>query len=538
MDFIIYEGKVALLLALFYFFYRALLSRETLHRLNRLVLSGSVVLSFVLPFCVLTFHRTVEVSEMKMIPPIQSEVALPSLQQRAAETLSETISSAPQGLWLLPVLSGLYFAGVAFCLVRIVLELKQVSRLIRSGEKIPQSDGSFLVIVDCDIAPFSWINWIVLSREDYLSENRYILEHEKAHIHLGHARDLLVLNILSTMQWFNPVMRMLKEDLRAIYEYEADDEVLRAGADIKEYQYSLIRKAVSASGYSITNSFNHSILKNRITMMSKQKSATLRGLRALYVVPLVVAGLSCNSQTVTDYKVSKNSQIKAEESLQSSFYPSPTEVILEVSLSGNNVEYRVDGEKVSMDGIGQKVLQSRGNDQFAYVSIDADPNVKSGIIQDVKNQLRKVDFLKVQYVCRPNVSVQRRLDPLGVERNLSDLPKESFDGDVQIRLNQNDRLLYVKMGGKNDVSPVDGKDLFAIAKSDIERNHDISFYFIVDRGSSFGAYSSAVQSVYEAYKAVREDMASSQYGKPFDELDLDLQDELIQKCKAKIIEIG
>ena len=132
MDFIIYEGKVALLLALFYFFYRALLSRETLHRLNRLVLSGSVVLSFVLPFCVLTFHRTVEVSEMKMIPPIQSEVALPSLQQRAAETLSETISSAPQGLWLLPVLSGLYFAGVAFCLVRIVLELKQVSRLIRS----------------------------------------------------------------------------------------------------------------------------------------------------------------------------------------------------------------------------------------------------------------------------------------------------------------------------------------------------------------------------------------------------------------------
>ena len=106
------------------------------------------------------------------------------------------------------------------------------------------------------------MKWIVLSREDYESGNTHILKHERAHIRLGHARDLLTIDILSAMQWFNPVMRMLKDDLRAVYEYEADDAVLREGANIKEYQYSLIRKAVSASGYSITNSFNHSSLRN------------------------------------------------------------------------------------------------------------------------------------------------------------------------------------------------------------------------------------------------------------------------------------
>ena len=103
--------------------------------------------------------------------------------------------------------------------------------MIRSGEILPGKDGKTLVIVDRDIAPFSWMKWIVLSREDFESGNRHILEHEYAHIRLGHARDLLVMNVLSAMQWFNPVMRMLKEDLRALYEYEADDAVLRGGVE-------------------------------------------------------------------------------------------------------------------------------------------------------------------------------------------------------------------------------------------------------------------------------------------------------------------
>lgn len=62
LNLVIYEAKVALLLAVFYICYRVLLSRETLHRLNRIVLTGSVLVSFILPFCVLTFHRTVEVA--------------------------------------------------------------------------------------------------------------------------------------------------------------------------------------------------------------------------------------------------------------------------------------------------------------------------------------------------------------------------------------------------------------------------------------------------------------------------------------------
>ena len=303
LSLVIYEAKVALLLAVFYICYRVLLSRETLHRLNRIVLTGSVLASFLLPFCVLTFHRTVEVAAGAAMPLAADLPALPALPQGPAAATAEA-PAAGHGSWLPIALTLAYCAGVLICLARIIFELAQVRRIIRSGEARPQEDGTTIVIVDRDIAPFSWMKWIVLSREDYESGNTHILKHERAHIRLGHARDLLTIDILSAMQWFNPVMRMLKDDLRAVYEYEADDAVLREGANIKEYQYSLIRKAVSASGYSITNSFNHSILKNRITMMSKQKSKAGAALKALYVLPLLCGALALNAKTV--YKFNEN----------------------------------------------------------------------------------------------------------------------------------------------------------------------------------------------------------------------------------------
>ena len=528
---VIYEAKVALLLAVFYICYRILLSRETLHRLNRIVLTCSVIVSFILPFCVVTIHRTEEETADSPTTLLYDNPVLPESQEGVV-VVEETGQATPQndGL-LMPALTLIYLAGVIFCIVRIIVELIQVSRIIRSGEKHAQPDGTSLVVVDQDIAPFSWMKWTVLSREDYESGNRHILQHERAHIHLRHAHDLLVLNILSIMQWFNPIMWMLKEDLRTIYEYEADDAVLREGADIKEYQYSLIRKAVSASGYSITNSFNHSILKNRITMMSKTKSVTWRGLKALYVLPIVAASLVCNAQTVTDYKVSENSETIS--------FPEPTEVTLHVTLAGGQVEYAVNGEKTSLDAIGGKISEATRDAYFPYVSIIGDPMVKSGIIQAVKDELRKIDFRLVQYVCKPDVSVQRKLEPTEAKPTLDVLPKVLENGDVQIRLNADDRLLYMKDNNNHiDAQGIQQQDLFARARQDVEKNPGISFCFIIDNNSSFGAYSSAIQSVYNAFVSVREDMAMQTYGKTFDDLEEANQDELRQKCTVKIIEIS
>ena len=161
-----------------------------------------------------------------------------------------------------------------------------------------EEDGCKVYVTDKDIDPFSWMKYIVLSRKDWEGEPQPILAHEKAHIRFGHSIEVLLVDVLSALQWFNPAIWMLRSDLRELHEFEADDDVLRGGANLKEYQFLLIRKAVSKSGYSIANSFNHSILKNRIKMMSKAKSPFVRGLRALYLLPLVCLGIGLQAKTV------------------------------------------------------------------------------------------------------------------------------------------------------------------------------------------------------------------------------------------------
>ena len=516
---VIYEAKVALLLAVFYICYRVLLSRETLHRLNRVVLTGSVLVSFLLPFCVLTFHRTVELAAGAALPTLSELPVLPqepaALAEGAAQAAASTVNWWPVALALL------YVAGIVAFLVRLTVDLFKISRIIRSGEQHPQEDGMVLVIVDRDIAPFSWMKWIVVSRQD--CGNRHILQHERAHIRLGHARDLLVVNLLSAMQWFNPVMRMLKDDLRAVYEYEADDAVLREGANIKEYQYSLIRKAVSASGYSITNSFNHSILKNRITMMSKPKSVTWRRLRALYVLPLIAAVLACNAQTVTDYKVSENPQETKVDK-----HDNVVHLELKKDADGN-VHYYVNGSETALDGIGDAVLATWSGDGSDLVSIYSEPDIDYGYVDDIKNVLRGIKALKIMYTSRKAAPVSRRLPPSREAAEAAGMPliedplaTVSRDNICVVRINSADKALYSTADGQVVVATDDqaGLDQFiadaAAAIRQLGRNGIFSFQ--CDRGTSYEAYVAYQDALVSAYNVVREEYAMETFNKSLDAL--------------------
>ena len=103
---------------------------------------------------------------------------------------------------------------------------------------------------------------------------------------------LLLADLGILLQWFNPAAWLLKQELQTIHEYEADDTVLREGVDAKKYQMLLIKKAVGTRLYSMANSFNHSSLKKRITMMLKEKSNPWARVKYLYVLPLAALAVS------------------------------------------------------------------------------------------------------------------------------------------------------------------------------------------------------------------------------------------------------
>ena len=329
-EFLTYQFKVALILVCFFLFYRLLMSKETFHKLNRCLLTSMLMVSFILPFCVFTIHRYVPADVLAAktagnaetvsatvpsfpalndIPEMLSNGPEPAMaaitaDESVRQVTEEAAAVAPQApahvfnWWLLAL--AIWFAGFVFHLSRTALSVIQVRRLIRTGRLVSSDENMRIYVVDMNISPFSWLNNIVLSREDYESANRrVIIDHEKSHVRLGHSYDLIMVDILSSMQWFNPVTMLLRKDLQDVHEYQVDGCVLRDGFDAKAYQYMLLGKIASLSGYSVTNHFKKQNLSSRINMMNRKDSKFARAFKALYA-PLLM-GLVIISFAVTVY---------------------------------------------------------------------------------------------------------------------------------------------------------------------------------------------------------------------------------------------
>ncbi len=343
-DFLTYSLKTALCITVFYLFFKLLLSRETFHAFNRRLVLAATAVSFVLPLCVITVRRTLPA------PQVRAEAAVPiphaavapatavpepaggteplaavptdSLSAAAADTApvtkkpaaAVTPAAATNGETRGFDIPWRQVAGVTYLLgatavagltLRSVMQLR---RLTRRGRREKLNDGTTLVRVDGDVTPISWWRNIVISERDLTENGEAILAHERAHIRLRHSLDLLLIDLAGAVQWFNPAMWLLRRDLRAIHEYEADADVIASGVDARSYQLLLIRKAVGGRWYSIANSFNHSKLKNRITMMSRKKSSQRTRARALLLLPLAGLALGAFAETVyvrSDDKVTK-----------------------------------------------------------------------------------------------------------------------------------------------------------------------------------------------------------------------------------------
>lgn len=298
---IIYSLKVAILTTAFYLCWRMLLSKETLHRLNRFVLVLIPSVSMILPFCVITFHKTV------IVPATET----------AAQAGAAMEASAPSALGAGIVAVAVYLAGVALVLFRILWSIWKIGRLIRSGYQVPVEGEKYrLVVTEEDVEPFSWMNFIVLSRKDYEAGNPEIILHEQAHINLRHSPDILMTDVLTAFQWYNPFVWMLGTDLRGIHEYEADEAVLKHGIDATQYQLFLIMKSAADHGYTLANSLRSGTIKNRIKMMIKKKTKAASSLKALLLIPIIGLSLAATARTVTDYQTPQNPEKKAPEPFQ------------------------------------------------------------------------------------------------------------------------------------------------------------------------------------------------------------------------------
>ena len=415
--FFIYILKSSVCLVLFYLFFRLLLSKETFHRFNRMALLGVLFFSLLIPCIEVTTRHQVEVQQAVL--SIEQLLLMAELEATPANVGAVQETSAIS--WVQVVLL-VYLAGILFLACRNIYSLICLFRLVHSGKHEKLEKGVTLVVHNQEIAPFSWMKYIVISRKDLEENGREILIHEMAHIHHRHSVDLLVADICIFFQWFNPGAWLLKQELQNIHEYEADETVINEGVNAKEYQLLLIKKAVGTRLYSMANSFNHSKLKKRITMMLKEKSNPWARLKYLYVLPLAAIAVTAFARPEISEKVEEISAVKVNDLAE----------IVEKKSEENVVKEPIDTTKNKVVVVGYRtekkdsVLTSGKKKVAISVQGISDEGKPLVIINGKESDREVVNALNPE--CIESVSV------IGPEKAIKVYGEKAKDGVMDIKL--------------------------------------------------------------------------------------------------------
>lgn len=410
--FLVYILKSAACLTVFYLFYKLLMSRDTFHRFNRFALLGLLVLSSLLPLVEASVNSPAAVQETMLT--LEQLLLLADIQPEGESMAAATPSATV--LWLRAALL-VYLTGIVFFIVRNLCSLARLGRLIRQGKRealdsyLPdrKEKNVRLVVHDHDIAPFSWMHWIVIARKDLEENGREILIHELAHIRNRHSWDLLLADLCIFVQWFNPAAWLLKQELQNIHEYEADETVLREGVNARNYQMLLIKKAVGTRLYSMANSFNHSSLKKRITMMLKEKSNPWARAKYLYILPLAALAVTAFARPEVSAVADEISAVKViapavHDSIQPNVQPAvaaPSSALDQMpefpggmealnTYLRNNIRYPQEAQKAGIQGrvIIQFIVSKDGSITDAEVVESVDPQLDAEGLRLIKNMPR------------------------------------------------------------------------------------------------------------------------------------------------------
>ena len=259
---IAYLIKVILCSALLLVTYKLLLEREKMHRFNRFYLLFSLLFSFIVPFISFKTPAAVFLPEESTF----FKTVIP-----AAATAVQHNTAIVEANHPFPVLPVIYATVTVLLLFRFFVNLRSIVKAINGGSKIAYRNAT-LVLVDDNIIPHSFLQYIFLGREDYRDMESEILLHELTHVRQRHSLDVLFIGLVQAFSWFNPFLILYRKAIRLNHEFLADASVINTCNNTAGYQYTLIARAGKQSSPGLASRFNYQITKKRLIMMTKTTS--------------------------------------------------------------------------------------------------------------------------------------------------------------------------------------------------------------------------------------------------------------------------
>ncbi|RLD59252.1 MAG: hypothetical protein DRJ05_06685 [Bacteroidetes bacterium] len=282
--YIVWSGLSLILLYGFYYF---ILRKETCFGCIRLYLLFSLIFSLLIPF-------VPDWANVQNFIPGNISLTLKPVVINPENVLSGSVRENP--FWQLYI--WVYLSGLIIGILRLLVQLVHIFVLIQKTGIRRQLDAK-VVYTGKPFTNFSFFNIVFLnSSSKEGDEINQIISHEKIHILQKHYLDLLFIELMTIIFWFNPVIWLYKHSLKAVHEYLADEGVLATGYRKESYQKILLNQTFGIQLYALTNNFNRSIIKRRFTMMSKQKRKSQTIVKTLLGVPLmllIVFVVSCNT---------------------------------------------------------------------------------------------------------------------------------------------------------------------------------------------------------------------------------------------------
>ena len=297
----------AVAIALFFGLYAVTLRRSNLFRLRRFYLIGTLIVSMIIPFVsietkapqaarVSAYVQHIQMADEVVVPQIEIQKTTTEPVQAATPSPSPTDPVAVTSYWnWKDVLPTVYLIGCAFAFILLVIKLIKTSSYYRRStisEELSSDGIRVRVLAEPDgNLPFSFLRSAFVNPNVFTdSELRQVLAHEYAHIRQRHTFDLLFLEAMKVLQWFNPFIYFYMRELRTVHEYLADEQVLAHGAPKRDYLELLYKQLCVGTFVPVGNSFRHLLTKKRILMMNQPVKRRMSAWWLLALVP-IIAGL-------------------------------------------------------------------------------------------------------------------------------------------------------------------------------------------------------------------------------------------------------
>jgi TonB family protein len=269
--------KTALYLAGFYIVYFLFLSRDTQYTRNRSFIILSVILSFILPLIKLNINQD---GAIAYFGKTLSEIFV--IAERGS---NKGTAVGPQGNEIMTIIFTVYITGVIILGFKLLHDTGSLLLLIARHGKNPERLVRFKGL---NTSGFSAMGYVFINQALAGDETEEVLRHEMNHLKLNHYADIFLIELVKVLQWFNPAIYLINRSLRAVHEYQADEGCLSAGISVINYQNLLLNHIFRSRIFTPSNSFsNPSLIRKRITMMTRERSGAAASFKLLFVIPVV-----------------------------------------------------------------------------------------------------------------------------------------------------------------------------------------------------------------------------------------------------------